>query len=95
MERGAAVSTEIINDERVRVTRFDFPPGAQTGWHRHEMDYVIVAITDCEMLLEEPDGESRSVYVAAGTAYRRNVGIEHNVINGGHAPMCFVETELK
>ena len=95
MQRPPATAKQLIDDDRVRVTRFDFEPGAETGWHRHEMDYVITALTDCRMLLEEPGGESREVLVTAGTVYRRDEGVEHNVINGGDAPMSFVETELK
>lgn len=95
MKREQATATQLIDDDRVRVTRFDFVPGAETGWHRHEMDYVITALTDCFMLLEEPGGESREVLVPAGTVYRRDEGVEHNVINGGDEPMSFVETELK
>nr|WP_319387556.1 cupin domain-containing protein [uncultured Roseibium sp.] len=95
MKREQATATQLIDDDRVRVTRFDFAPGAETGWHRHEMDYVITALTDCNMLLEEPGGESREVLVPAGTVYRRDEGVEHNVINGGDEPMSFVETELK
>ena len=85
----------MIDDDRVRVTRFDFAPGAETGWHRHAMDYVITAVTDCHMRLEQPDGTSKEVTVPAGTAYRRDEGVEHNVINAGTAPMSFVEVELK
>lgn len=95
MKREQATATQLIDDDRVRVTRFDFAPGAETGWHRHEMDYVITALTDCRMLLEEPGGESREVLVPAGTVYRRDEGVEHNVINGGDMLMSFVETELK
>lgn len=95
MERGEATATQMIDDERVRVTRFDFEPGAQTGWHTHGMDYVITAVSDCEMMLEHPDGTNTQVFVAAGTAYRRDQGVEHNVINAGKAPMSFVEVELK
>ncbi|MEL6279526.1 MAG: cupin domain-containing protein [Pseudomonadota bacterium] len=95
MSREQAVATQMIDDDRVRVTRFDFAPGAETGWHRHGFDYVITAVTDCEMLLEEPGGETRSVHVPAGTSYRRNEGVEHNVVNAGAAPMSFVEVELK
>ncbi|WP_420332424.1 cupin domain-containing protein [Roseibium sp.] len=95
MKREQATATQLIDDDRVRVTRFDFAPGAETGWHRHEMDYVITALTDCQMLLEEPGGESREVLVPAGTVYRRDEGVEHNVINGGDTLMSFVETELK
>lgn len=90
-----AIATQLVDDDRVRVTRFDFAPGAETGWHEHGYDYVITAITDCTMSLEDPDGQRRTVTVAAGQAYRRNKGVRHNVINGGDAPMSFVEVELK
>ena len=59
------------------------------------MDYVITAVTDCHMLLEDPDGSTRQVLVPAGTAYRRAEGVEHNVINDGDQVMSFVEVELK
>ncbi|WP_282121357.1 cupin domain-containing protein [Ruegeria atlantica] len=92
--RPQAEATQMIDDARVRVTRFDFAPGAETGWHRHAMDYVITAITDCHMRLELPDGSVNEVTVAAGVTYRRDEGVEHNVINAGDAPMTFVEVEL-
>jgi quercetin dioxygenase-like cupin family protein len=93
--RAPCTATLLVEDARVRVTRFDFAPGEDTGWHRHAHDYVITAITDCHMLLEEPGGGTRRVLVPAGTAYRRAEGVEHNVINAGSAPMSFVEVELK
>jgi len=95
MKRPAAVAEVMIDDARVRVTRFDFAPGAETGWHRHGFDYVITAVTDCTMQLEETGGTVRTVTVAAGTAYRREKGVEHNVINGSDTQMSFVEVELK
>jgi quercetin dioxygenase-like cupin family protein len=88
-------ATTLIDDERVRVTRFDFAPGQETGWHRHEYDYVITALTDCHMALEHPDGTKTSAEIPAGTVYRRDEGVEHNVINAGDEPMSFVELELK
>ena len=88
-------ATLLIDDARTRVTRFDFAPGQQTGWHVHGLDYVITAVTDCHMALEEPGGARRDVTVKAGEAYRRDQGVEHNVINAGDAPMSFVEVELK
>ena len=89
------LATQMIDDARVRVTRFDFAPGDQTGWHRHAMDYVITTITDCHMRLELPGGETRDTLVPAGTAYRREEGVENNVINIGETEMSFVEVELK
>lgn len=93
--RPACTTTLLAEDARVRVARFDFAPGAETGWHRHGHDYVITAITDCPMLIEEPGGAVRRVLVPAGTAYCRKEGVEHNVVNDGALPMSFVEVELK
>jgi quercetin dioxygenase-like cupin family protein len=95
MNRPEATATQQLDDARVRVTRFDFVPGAQTGWHTHGMDYVITTLTECHMLLEEPGETAREVTIAAGTTYRRDSGIHHNVINNGAAIMSFVEVELK
>ena len=85
----------LVDDKRTRVTRFEFLPDQETGWHEHQYDYVIAAVTDCEMKIEHPDGEDTSVFVAAGDAYRRNAGVKHNVINNGKVPMAFIEIELK
>ena len=93
--REVAVASIIVDDDRVRVTRWDFAPGAETGWHRHGLDYVVTTLTPCVFLLEEPDGGSRRVEMEAGQSYRRGEGVEHNVVNGGEAPMAFVEVELK
>lgn len=95
MNRRTCEATMLVDDDRVRVTRFDFAPGDETGWHCHGHDYVITAVTDCPMLLEEPGGGTRRVLVPAGTAYRRSAGVEHNVINDGSVAMRFVEVELK
>ncbi len=95
MARSQAQARVLFDDDRVCVTRFDFAPGAETGWHRHGHDYVITALTDCHMTLEEPGGISRQVVVPLDTVYRRDAGVEHNVINGGDQPMAFIETELK
>lgn len=93
--RPACTATMLIDDARVRVWRYDFVPGAETGWHRHGHDYLITTLTDCHMLLELPEGETATAMIAAGTVYRRAEGVQHNVINGGDATMSFVEVELK
>ena len=85
----------LLEDDRTRVTRFEFQPDQETGWHEHEYDYVITAITDCNMKIENPDGVDTLVSVAAGDSYRRNAGVKHNVINNSKIPMSFVEIELK
>ncbi|WP_343328064.1 hypothetical protein [Leisingera sp. MMG026] len=56
---------------------------------------MITAVTDCCMRLEPPGGKIKETTVPAGTAYRREEGVEHNVINAGDASMSIVEVELK
>ena len=88
-------STLLIDDKKVRVTRFVFDPDQETGWHIHEYDYVITAITDCFMLLQHPDGTETESEVAAGNAYIRDAGVHHNVINISDKKMSFIEVEFK
>ena len=82
------------DDETIRITRWDFEPGADTGHHVHGLGYVVVPMTDCRFLLEEPGGDRR-VDIAKGAAYRREAGMEHNVVNAGTEPMSFIEIEYK
>ena len=35
-----------IENGEVRVTEWRFAVGAETGWHRHEYDSVVVPLTD-------------------------------------------------
>lgn len=93
--RAPAIGTVQTDDDRVRVTRWDFAPGAETGWHRHGFGYVVVPVTDGTLLLELPGGATASAELKAGIAYARDAGVEHNVVNAGAAPLSFVEVELK
>lgn len=94
-KRAQAVATLLMEDARVKVWRYDFAPGAETGWHVHGHEYVVTTLTDCNFLLELPDGTASESHVPAGSAYSRPKGTEHNVINAGDTAMSFVEVELK
>ena len=87
-------TTVLAADEKVRITRFDFDPGQETGWHVHEYNYVITAITDCFMVIQHPDGTQTRSEVHAGSAYSRNAGVRHNVINDSERQMSFIEIEI-
>lgn len=94
-DRQQAQPQTLTDTETHRITRFDFAPGAETGWHVHGFDYVIVALTHCTMTLEMPDGSVNEVSLPPGRTYHRPTGVEHNVLNGGQAPMAFIEVEFK
>lgn len=94
MPRPAAEPVVHVDDPRIRVTEWRFAPGAETGWHRHAHDYVVLPLDDGELLLEEPGGGERRAPLARHRAYAREAGVEHNVVNAGAAPLAFLETEL-
>jgi len=81
-----ATATVQQDDEAVRITRWDFAPGAVTGWHRHGWPYVVVMLTDAVMRIDDGAKEQ---------SYRRPPGVEHDVMNGSAHPIAFVEIEIK
>ena len=93
--REKAKPTVQIDDDKVRVTRWDFAPGAETGWHIHEMDYVVVPLIDGALTAEMPDGSVVENKLTVGVSYVRPMGVEHNIINNNHGPYSFIEVELK
>jgi len=70
-----AVPTVQQEDSTVRITRWDFAPGAATGWHSHGWPYFVVLLTDAVMKIER-DGAVSEVKWEAGNSYQRPAGIE-------------------
>lgn len=93
--RPQAQPTVLIDDERTIATEWRFPPGGETGWHKHGHDYVVVPMSTGKLLLEEPGGTSRTADLATGKPYARSAGVEHNVVNANDFEFVFIEIELK
>ena len=89
-----AISTVQQDDKTVRITRWDFAPGAATGWHSHGWPYFVVMLTDAVIKIEAGDVVSE-VRWKAGQSYQRPAGIEHDVLNASDSPLAFVEIEIK
>lgn len=83
-----------IEDDRFKVTEWQFAPGAETGWHRHGHDYVIVPLTDGTLGLDMPGGVRSEAALKQGVPYSRRVGVEHNVTNAGAEYLAFLEVEV-
>jgi len=92
--RPKAVSTLLQETDRVIVTEWRFAVGAETGWHRHGHDYVVVFLTAGKLLAETSQG-SVVTALALGQAYARPEGVEHNIVNASDGEFAFVEIELK
>lgn len=93
--RPKAIATVQVDDDRVKVTEWRFAPGAETGWHTHTMDYVVVPIATGMLELEMPDGTKMRAPLSNGSSYARKSGVEHNVINASAHEIAFVEIEIK
>lgn len=93
-QRPQAVATVKIDEPGVRVIEYRFAPGAETGWHVHGHDYVVVPLLDGALLLEEPGGVSRTVPMTRHAPYARAAGVEHNVVNASGHEYAFLEVEI-
>lgn len=89
-----ATATQQTETGTVRVTRWDFPPGSETGHHRHEFDYVVVPLTGGVLSITSESGETVEAPLTAGQSYERTAGVEHNVVNRTDTEISFVEIEL-
>ena len=83
-----------VDDGKVRITRWDFEPGATTGWHEHGMPYCVVMVLAGTLVVDDGTTE-RHVPLQAGESYARPAGIKHDVKNGSDHPIAFVEIEMK
>ena len=82
------------DDDNVRITRWDFLPGAVTGWHTHGWPYFVILLTDAVLRVHNGTEVSDTV-LTAGQAYNRAAGVQHDVMNGSDHPIAFVEIEIK
>ena len=88
-----ATATVTIDNDSVRVTEWRFAPGAETGHHRHERDYVVVPLTTGKLRLVSADGEALND-LTLGAPYFRRAGAEHNVFNANEFEFVFIEIEM-
>lgn len=93
--QGSATPTVMIENERVRVTEWRFKArGDNTGWHRHAYDYVVVPLFNGTLEIDLGNGELTTAEMTSGVPYFRDLGVEHDVINGNDFECAFVEIEL-
>jgi len=76
------------------TTRWTFPPGTATGWHRHAHDYVVVPTIGGTLTIVHPDGSETTNTMTAGVPYARGCGTEHDVQNRSDAVVEFLEIEF-
>ena len=90
-----AVSSKQLETDAVRVTRWDFAPYSETGWHIHDFDYIVVPTISGQLTITNPDGSSMKFDIFQGNSYSRKAGVEHNVQNLTNSKTSFLEIEFK
>ncbi|MCP1337932.1 cupin domain-containing protein [Futiania mangrovi] len=92
--RPKAVPVRRIENEVTIVTEWQFEKDAETGWHRHEYDYLVMPRGAGRLLIESAEGEAIAE-LSPDNPYFRQAGVEHNVVNATGASFAFVEVEFK
>lgn len=94
-KQGTAIPTVLIENARTRVTRWSFPGrGDNTGWHRHEYDYLVVPVQDGALDIRDAEGAISRSELKLGVPYFRKRGVEHDVLNGNDDAFAFIEIEF-
>jgi len=94
-KQGSAIPTVMIDNARTRVTRWSFAGrGDNTGWHRHEYDYLVVPVQDGVLDIRTADGANSQSELKVGVPYFRKRGVEHDVLNGNDGDFAFIEIEF-
>ena len=60
-EAALAKHSLMLDDDKTRITQWVFAPRDQTGWHRHEWDYVTVQQSGGAPLMQGADCAEKQV----------------------------------
>ena len=84
----------IIKNNIVNVNEITLGPSEETGMHLHEYDYVIVPITNGELISLDKKKIKIESNLKKGEPYFRKAGVEHNIINNSKHEVKFIEIEI-
>lgn len=94
-DSGTATPKVLIDNARTRVTEWRFARrGDNTGWHRHEYDYIVVPIQDGVLKITDKNGDTMLSELKAGVPYFRDLGVEHDVQSDNDFEFAFIEVEF-
>ena len=94
-ETAEAKRVVLFEDKKTRITLWCFPPGTETGWHRHIHDYVTLQQSSGQLQLESRDGSIKHVDYEDGRAAAYSAPTEHNAINISDVEVRVTEIEYK
>lgn len=94
-DRTAAPSEIVHEDDRSRIVKYTIKPGEQTGWHTHELDYVVIYLSAGQLTSHFADGTSKVFSYEPGKSGSYSAPVEHNAVNTGQTDVIGYEIEYK
>ena len=87
----------LLENESTRITYHHIKPGQETGWHRHDKNYVAYHLKSGNLIHQDSDGSSGTIKSESGKAsfYDVGNGFDHNAINVGEEDIIALEIEYK
>lgn len=72
--RPQATASVQVDEQQLRSTLWSFDIGAETGWHVHQHDYLVVPASDGELLIDTGTEQLRFP-LKVGQSYFRKPGL--------------------
>jgi quercetin dioxygenase-like cupin family protein len=91
----AVAASIAAENPSARIYNWILPPGVTSPMHSHARPYVIVSITEMNLAMTSPDGQSATHGVGPGDFRFVDAKVTHNLGNLGTAPGQIIEVELK
>jgi quercetin dioxygenase-like cupin family protein len=71
----------VFENEYVRVWGLALDPGGRQPWHKHDLPYLVIPLTEGDNEMHFADGRRRPTKESPGTALWREPGIPHELFN--------------
>lgn len=71
----------LFENDYVRIWSIKLDPGQRQPWHKHELPYIVVPLTDGKNVMYFEDGRERETVEKPGDALWREPGIPHELHN--------------
>ena len=96
LKLGPIGDTIMFENDEVRVWDFVVEPGRSKGWHRHELPYVIIPMTEGQIEIESAlTGQIERPKSVIGSPIWRDAGEVHDLRNVGESSYRNIIIELK
>jgi beta-alanine degradation protein BauB len=71
----------VFENEYVRVWGLALDPGGRQPWHKHDLPYLVIPLTEGDNEMHFADGRRRPTKESPGAALWREPGIPHELFN--------------